>query len=68
VQGEEKMKKVTVEQLVLDEIHEAVLRAAERLNKDLTAEQLLGVPMALFSAENVMRAAFIKWVKEQKEK
>ena len=62
------MNEATVEQLVLDEIHEAVLRAAEKLNKDLTAEQLLGVPMALFVAENVMRAAFIKWVQEQKEK
>jgi len=62
------MNEATVEQLVLDEIHEAVLRAAEKLNKDLTAEQLLGVPMALFVAENVMRAAFIKWVQEQGEK
>jgi len=62
------MNEATVEQLVLDEIHEAVLRAAEKLNKDLTAEQLLGIPMALFRAENVMRAACIKWVQEQEEK
>ncbi|MFA5079846.1 MAG: hypothetical protein WC541_10235 [Dehalococcoidia bacterium] len=62
------MKEATVEQLVLDELSEAMLRAAERLNKDLTAEQLLGIPMALFRAENVMRAAFIKWVHEEDEK
>ncbi len=61
------MNEVTIEQLVLDEIHEAMLRVADKLNKKLTAEQLLGVPMALFVAENAMRAAFINWVQEQDE-
>lgn len=59
----------TIEQIVWEELHEAMLRAAERLGQDasLPEETLLSAPLALFLAENVMRDAFKRWVETQNE-
>lgn len=57
-------KELTLEQVVLDRLHEMFVQIADdiallELAVPLTEEQAAGIPFALFSAEQEMRHAFI---------
>lgn len=55
--------RITIAQLILKELNEAMLRVADILGQDegLSEETARAIPMELFMAENVMRDAFCRW-------
>lgn len=60
---------MTLAELVKERLHEMFLELAEDISiddmgLDLTEDEAAGVPMALFKAEETMRAAFERLISE----
>ena len=49
-------------EIVADEIHEAILRATERIVADMSAEETLGVPLEMMGLEVALVLALQEYV------